>query len=75
MKTTVTSRGQTVVPAQIRKDHHIEQQTRLEWIDDGVTIRVVPVSEDPVRAARGSSQGLGAALLRERERERERARG
>ena len=72
MKTTVTVRGQTVVPAKIRRDHRIEPQTRLEWIDDGVTIRVIPVPDDPVRAARGSSKGLSAALLRERERERAR---
>ena len=35
MKTTVTSRGQTVVPARIREDHQIGSQTQLEWIDDG----------------------------------------
>lgn len=70
MRTTVTERGQTVVPARIRRDHGIEPQTRLEWIDDGYTIRVIPIPEDPVRAARGSSHGLGRRLLAERERER-----
>jgi bifunctional DNA-binding transcriptional regulator/antitoxin component of YhaV-PrlF toxin-antitoxin module len=35
MKTTVTVRGQTVVPAKIRKDHQIGSHTQLEWIDDG----------------------------------------
>jgi bifunctional DNA-binding transcriptional regulator/antitoxin component of YhaV-PrlF toxin-antitoxin module len=32
MKTTVTARGQTVVPAKIRKDHQIGSQTQLEWM-------------------------------------------
>lgn len=73
MRTTVTERGQTVVPASIRRDHDIKPQTRLEWIDDGYTIRVVPVPEDPIRAARGSSRGLGKKLLVARERERARA--
>jgi bifunctional DNA-binding transcriptional regulator/antitoxin component of YhaV-PrlF toxin-antitoxin module len=73
MRTTVTARGQTVVPARIRRDHEIEPQTRLEWLDDGHTIRVVPVPEDPIRAARGSTKGLGARLLKERRRERDRA--
>lgn len=70
MKTTVTSRGQTVVPAKIRKAHEIDTRTRLEWIDDGRTIRVIPIPEDAVRAAKGISRGLGDALRREREIER-----
>jgi len=71
MQSTVTSRGQTVVPAKIRRDHRIEPQTRLEWIDDGHSIRVVPVADDPVEAAKGFSRGLGARLRAERDRERE----
>jgi AbrB family looped-hinge helix DNA binding protein len=72
MRTTVTSRGQTVVPARIRKDHQIHPQTQLEWIDDGETIRVVPLPLDPIRAAKGLTQGLHQKLLKERERERQR---
>jgi AbrB family looped-hinge helix DNA binding protein len=73
MKTTVTERGQTVVPAKIRRDHGIEPQTRLEWIDDGRSIRVVPLPGDPIRASKGASKGLGRRLLDERARERARA--
>jgi len=72
MQTTVTARGQTVVPAKIRRAHAIEPQTRLEWIDDGYTIRVIPVPDDPISAATGISEGLGDRLLEERERERKR---
>jgi len=72
MLTTVTSRGQTVVPARIRKDHGIRVRTQLQWIDDGHTIRVVPVPADPVRAAKGSTQGLRARLAAAREEERRR---
>lgn len=72
MLTTVTVRGQTVVPAKIRRDHQIDTRTRLQWIDDGHTIRVVPVPRDPVQAAKGLTKGLGARLLQERERERRR---
>ncbi len=70
MKTTVTSRGQTVIPAKIRKDHQIGDSTKLEWIDDGDTIRVVPIPPDPIRAAKGTSTGLHRRLLKERELER-----
>jgi AbrB family looped-hinge helix DNA binding protein len=72
MKTTVTTRGQTVVPAKIRKNHHITPSTQLEWIDDGETIRVVPLPSDAIRAARGITRGARQKLLKERERERQR---
>ncbi len=72
MKTTVTARGQTVIPARVRRAHGITPQTRIEWIDDGQTIRVVPLPEDPVAAARGTAKGLRPVLLRDRKRERQR---
>ncbi len=72
MRTTVTSRGQTVVPAKIRKDHQIGLQTQLEWIDDGETIRVVPLPPDTIRAGKGMTKGLHKRLLEEREWERQR---
>jgi bifunctional DNA-binding transcriptional regulator/antitoxin component of YhaV-PrlF toxin-antitoxin module len=70
MKTTVTTRGQTVIPAKIRKEHQIEISTKLEWIDDGDTIRVVPLPTDSIEAARGISTGLYLRLMKERELER-----
>jgi bifunctional DNA-binding transcriptional regulator/antitoxin component of YhaV-PrlF toxin-antitoxin module len=72
MKTTVTSRGQTVVPLKIRKDHQIGAHTQLEWIDDGKTIRVVPLPADTVRTAQGSTKGFSQKLLAERTWERQR---
>ncbi len=72
MKTTVTARGQTVIPAKVRRAHRITPQTRIEWIDDGQTIRVVPLPEDPIAAARGTAKGLRVALLRDRKLERQR---
>jgi AbrB family looped-hinge helix DNA binding protein len=72
MRTTVTSRGQTVVPAKIRRVHRIRPATQLEWIDDGDTIRVVPLPENPIQDARGISRGLRRKLLAERECERQR---
>jgi bifunctional DNA-binding transcriptional regulator/antitoxin component of YhaV-PrlF toxin-antitoxin module len=72
MRTTLTSRGQTVIPAKIRKDHALGPETLLEWIDDGDTIRVVPLPRDPIRAAIGSTAGFGDKLLAERGRDRAR---
>jgi bifunctional DNA-binding transcriptional regulator/antitoxin component of YhaV-PrlF toxin-antitoxin module len=71
MKTTVTARGQTVVPAKIRKDHQIGSQTQLEWTDDGETIHVAPLPADTIRAAKGIGRGLRQKLLEERALERQ----
>jgi AbrB family looped-hinge helix DNA binding protein len=72
MRTTVTSRGQTVVPAKIRRDHAIQPGSLLEWIDDEQTIRVVPLPPDSIGAAIGSTKGLGEKLLIERGLDRDR---
>jgi AbrB family looped-hinge helix DNA binding protein len=74
MKSTVSVRGQTVIPAEIRKRHGIKPHTRLIWLDDGQTIRVIPVPDDPIEAMRGMFKGGGLteALLADRHQERER---
>lgn len=76
MKTAVTKRGQTVIPAQIRKKYHIQPGDSLVWLDDGQTIKVVPVPADPIRALRGRGRGeqLLERLLVTRREERERDR-
>ena len=74
MITTVTVRGQTVVPAAIRKAYHLGPASKLQWIEDGECIRVVPVGSDPIAEARGifRKSGLGEALLRSRREDRAR---
>lgn len=62
MQSTITVRGQTVVPAQIRKLFHLSPADRLEWLVDSDGIRVLPVKADPVQAFRG--QGLGGSTKR-----------
>jgi AbrB family looped-hinge helix DNA binding protein len=72
MRTTVTQRGQTVIPAELRRRYHLEQGDQIEWFDTGAGLKVLPIAADPIAALRGSGAGehLGARLLEERARER-----
>lgn len=75
MKTTVSVRGQTVVPREIREKMGIVPQSMLEWqiVDD--LIVVTPIPPDPVRASVGLLKGKGLTtedLLAERRKERQR---
>ncbi len=74
MYSTVTVRGQTAIPAVIRRKYNITAHTKIEWIDDGHGISIVPIPKDPVKALRGKYKGSSmlADLLKERTRDRQR---
>jgi len=56
----VTSRGQTVVPAPLRRRYRIDAGTALEWIDTGQDIRFIPLPSDIVSE---SASAAGVYLL------------
>jgi AbrB family looped-hinge helix DNA binding protein len=62
MRSTLTQRGQTVVPAAIRKHFGLTPADALEWIIEGESVRVCPVRADPIAAFRG--QGKGGSVKR-----------
>ena len=68
METTLTERGQTVIPAEIRKRYNLKKGDRLIWLDTGKTITVIPVPSDIVAALEGPGKGykLTERLLAER---------
>jgi len=74
MDTVISRRGQTVVPAEIRRRHGIAVGDRLVWLDDGRQIWVIPVPADAIRALRGSGKGerLVERLLEARAADRQR---
>lgn len=61
MRSTITSRGQTVIPAAIRERFSLGPSQRLEWLveADG-SIRVIPVAASPVKAFRGQGKTGGS---------------
>lgn len=57
MRSTITDRGQTVIPAAIRRQFKLSPADRLEWLSENGAIRVVPVRANPVEAFRGQGKG------------------
>jgi hypothetical protein len=53
--------------SQETQSHQIGISTKLEWIDDGDTIRVMPIPLDPIQAAKGISKRLHRRPIKERE--------
>lgn len=73
MRSTITDRGQTVIPAPIRRRFNLSPADRLEWIIENGTIRVIPVRADPIAAFWGQGQGGSVQrLLAERQQDKER---
>lgn len=74
MESTVTVRGQTAIPIVIRRRYNIKPKTKLEWIDDGHTITVLPIPANPIKVLKGKlkDKNLLAALLSSRKEERNR---
>jgi AbrB family looped-hinge helix DNA binding protein len=69
----VTTKGQLVIPARLRRRFGIKKGTRVTFLEDAGRIIVQPVTREFIRGLRGSLQGEPsalAALLTERQRER-----
>jgi len=76
METIITERGQTSVPAVLRRKYHLQPHSKLVRVDMGSSIHVVPVSLNPIAGLRGLFRGrsLTARLLQDRHAERARER-
>jgi AbrB family looped-hinge helix DNA binding protein len=69
----VTTKGQLVIPARLRRRFGIKKGTMVTFVEDDGHIIVQPVTREFIRGLRGSLQGEPsalAALLEERKRER-----
>jgi len=59
MNITVSTKGQIVIPAEIRRRNHLIPGTKLVVVDMGDHIVLMPEHEDPVAYARGLFGRLG----------------
>ncbi len=70
---TVTSKGQLVIPARLRRSFGIKKGTLISFIEDNGRIIIQPITREFIRGLRGSLKGEPSALdvlLQERKRER-----
>jgi AbrB family looped-hinge helix DNA binding protein len=72
---TVSAKGWVVIPKAIREKHGLKKGSRVQVLEVGQMVAIVPLPDDPVQALHGmfeSGSSLTRDLLAERERERAR---
>ncbi len=63
------SKGQIIIPSEIRKKYHIKPGTKIQIMEYGSIIYLIPPAEDPIHAACGilpSKPSLSEKLILER---------
>ncbi len=75
METIVTSKGQVVIPSQIRRRLGIKEGTFLEINVDEASKKIIltPITREYIHSLRGKYKGKGLlkALMAEKQREKE----
>lgn len=69
---TVSAKGWVVIPAELRKKYGIKPGSKLQFVDYGGALELIPIPENPIEAAAGMLKGdksLTQALLDEHRRE------
>jgi AbrB family looped-hinge helix DNA binding protein len=74
----VSAKGWVVIPKHLRDRYGLVKGSRVQVVDYGQAVALVPLPDDPVEALHGMLEGgpsLTADLLAERERERAKEEG
>jgi AbrB family looped-hinge helix DNA binding protein len=69
----VSAKGWVVIPKAMRDRHGLEKGSRVQIVDNGEMLAIVPLPDDPVEALHGmfaDGPSLTEELLAEREQER-----
>ena len=79
-RTVISSKGQVVIPAELRQQFGLEKGTPATWAEERGRLVLTPITDassrrDPgILSARPGEPSVFAASLEERERERQRER-
>jgi len=71
---TVTTKGQLVIPSKLRRKFGIRKGTQVAFVEEEQRLILQPLTPEYVHSLRGSLKGDGSAmkiLLEERKRDRE----
>jgi AbrB family looped-hinge helix DNA binding protein len=71
---TVTTKGQLVIPSKLRRKYAIRKGTQVAFVEEEHRLILQPLTPEFIRSLRGSLKGEPSALkllLEERKRERE----
>lgn len=63
MTSTVSSRGQLVIPSRLRTKYKIRANSKVEWIDTGKLITLVPIPDDLITSSRGILKKISTKTL------------
>jgi AbrB family looped-hinge helix DNA binding protein len=72
---TVTTKGQLVIPARLRKKYSIRKGTKVAFLEDQGRLILQPITSEFIAKLRGSLKGKPSALaylLKSRREERDR---
>jgi AbrB family looped-hinge helix DNA binding protein len=72
---TVSTKGWVVIPKELRDKYGLKKGSRVQVLDYGELLALIPLPDDPVKALHGMLAGgpsLTADLMAERARERAR---
>lgn len=72
LNVTLSPKGGIVIPAELRKKYGLKPGARLQFVDYGGIMELIPLPADPIEAAAGmlkSDRSLTAALLAEHQHE------
>jgi bifunctional DNA-binding transcriptional regulator/antitoxin component of YhaV-PrlF toxin-antitoxin module len=57
MTSSVSTRGQLVIPYKLRKKYGIKPHSIVRWMDTGQGLMLIPLTDDPVTSSRGMLKG------------------
>jgi len=66
IKSTVTSKGQIVIPAEIRKRHNIGKGTQIVFVEEGDHLVLHPITPEFIHRLYGIAKGTPSLLATHR---------